>query len=242
MLGRKAAPPSDTNHASVSLRECVYLTLEGKYAPHSIGRCYEALIVALILASIAAFVIGSLFVPEYNGDAAYLKLCGTRCDMIFFGNDSSNGLSVLGRGADFSTSLLEVITIAVFSVDYLLRLWTADIESPKYAGFFGRLLYIPTFYSVIDLASTLPFYVDMLTPAQAIASTQFLRMFRQVSPPPAAFYFSHCLEPTLISFILLNLTSPPPKYAPPPAYTNRVQVLPHVTDGGQVGRISRHAR
>jgi len=73
---------------------------------------------------------------------------------------------------------LEVITIAVFTVDYILRLVTCDIESPRYAGFVGRLRYLPTFYSLVDLASTLPFYIDALSPNISIEATQFLRMFR----------------------------------------------------------------
>ena len=89
----------------------------------------------------------------------------------------SLGLGFLGIG-EFATSIVEVVTIAVFTVDYILRLVTCDIESPQYAGFVGRLRYLPTFYSLVDLASTVPFYVDALLPNISIEATQFLRMFR----------------------------------------------------------------
>lgn len=88
-----------------------------------------------------------------------------------------SGLGFLGIG-QFATSILEVITIAVFTVDYILRLVTCDIESPRYAGFVGRLRYLPSFYSLVDLASTVPFYVDALSPNISLEATQFLRMFR----------------------------------------------------------------
>lgn len=88
-----------------------------------------------------------------------------------------SGLGFLGIG-EFATSILEVVTIAVFTIDYILRLVTCDIESPRYAGFVGRLRYLPTFYSLVDLASTVPFYVDALSPNISLEATQFLRMFR----------------------------------------------------------------
>ena len=87
------------------------------------------------------------------------------------------GLGFLGIGV-FATSIVEVVTIAVFTIDYILRLWTCDLESPRYAGFVGRLRYLPSFYSVVDLASTVPFYVDALSPNISLEATQFLRMFR----------------------------------------------------------------
>lgn len=88
-----------------------------------------------------------------------------------------SGLGFLGIG-EFATSILEVVTIAVFTIDYILRLVTCDVESPRYAGFVGRLRYLPTFYSLVDLASTVPFYVDALSPNISLEATQFLRMFR----------------------------------------------------------------
>ena len=35
---------------------------------------------------------------------------------------------------------LEMVSVAIFSVEYLLRLWVAPLN-PKYAGRFGRLRY-----------------------------------------------------------------------------------------------------
>lgn len=169
---------SKEDQTALPLREKVYLVLEGLYKPHSIGRIYESLIVSLILASILAFVLASLFVEKYNANAWYFGWCDKTCDMIWFGNYADNGLGWLGRGDTFNTSLLEVTTIFIFTVDYCLRLWTADIESPAYAGFWGRLRYIPSFYSVVDLISTVPFFFDALNPEVDVAATQFLRMFR----------------------------------------------------------------
>lgn len=125
---------------------------------------YESFTIFLIVLNVLAFIIGSLFIEEYNNkdnDAMWAShqegICGKVCDGLFFGNYDDNILEFLNLG---STSVLEIVTVAVFSVDYLFRVYLADLENPKFAGFAGRLLYLPTFYSLVDLASTVPFYVD----------------------------------------------------------------------------------
>ena len=85
-------------------------------------------------------------------------VCGSVCDGLFFGNYEDNMLAFLNIG---STSVLEIVTVAVFSVDYIMRVYLADLENPAlFSGFWGRIRYLPTFYSLVDLASTIPFYVD----------------------------------------------------------------------------------
>ena len=69
--------------------------------------------------------------------------------------------------------------MAIFTVDYLLRLYTADLIHEKYAGIRGRCKFVLSFFSLVDLASTVPFYVDsFLLPDQDLAASNFLRMFR----------------------------------------------------------------
>ena len=128
------------------------------------GSIYEGFTILLIVLNVLAFIIGSLFIEEYNNkdnDAAWTSrqdgICGKICDGLFFGNYEDNMLEFLNLG---STSVSEILTVAVFSVDYLLRVYLADLENAKFSGFVGRLLYLPTFYSLVDLASTVPFYVD----------------------------------------------------------------------------------
>ena len=88
----------------------------------------------------------------------------------------NSGLESLNVGA---TSILEIITIAVFSVEYILRLYTCDLEDSKYQGLLGRLRYIPTFFSMVDLVSTVPFYIDAFVLRDTdVAGSAFLRMFR----------------------------------------------------------------
>jgi hypothetical protein len=74
---------------------------------------------------------------------------------------------------------LELITVAVFTVEYLLRMYVADLESERYQGWYGRLRWIPTFFPMVDICSTLPFYLDaFFFRHMDIAASSFLRMFR----------------------------------------------------------------
>jgi len=143
------------------------------------GKVYEKFNILLIIINVLAFIVGSLFVEQYN-DAPWAQrqggICDNTCDALWFGNYDDNDLQGLGLG---STSVLEIFTVLVFTVDYLLHFYTADLEDPKYKGFWGRIKYIPTFFSLVDLASTLPFYIDAFFVRNAdIGATQFLRMFR----------------------------------------------------------------
>jgi len=76
----------------------------------------------------------------------------------------------------------------IFSVESLLHVDTAVLEDPtKYAGWIGRLRCILTFFSLVDLASTVPFYVDaFLLRHTDIAASQFLRMLHAPTAPPDA--------------------------------------------------------
>ena len=57
--------------------------------------------------------------------------------------------------------LFEVVTVAIFSVEYLLRIWTA-VEFEEHRGLSpwqARLRYVTSFHAVIDLLAILPFYL-----------------------------------------------------------------------------------
>jgi len=167
--------PSNTNNNDKRIP--LFLFLEAKTPA---GLKYESFTIILILISVLTFILSSLFLPEYNTESTIATKCGGQdgniCDAVFFGNYPNNALSFLNIGA---TSITEIFIVFVFSIDYILRIYTADLIDVKYSGFIGRLQYIPTFFSLVDLASTVPFYVDaFLLPNTDIAASNFLRMFR----------------------------------------------------------------
>ena len=73
--------------------------------------------------------------------------------------------------------MLEILTVLVFTIDYICRFYVAGEEDLQYRGFVGRLRFMCTFFSLVDLVSIVPFYVDFAVPGNLPAS-QFLRMFR----------------------------------------------------------------
>lgn len=66
-------------------------------------------------------------------------------------------------------------------MDYILRFFTADLidGGKQYGGLWGRVKFIFSFFSLVDLASIVPFYVDSFVLKDVdLASSNFLRMFR----------------------------------------------------------------
>ena len=66
---------------------------------------------------------------------------------------------------------LEIITVIIFSIEYLLRIWTADLLYPDAKH--PRLKYIFSLMALIDLLAILPFYLPFVA-----ADLRFLRMMR----------------------------------------------------------------
>lgn len=77
------------------------------------------------------------------------------------------------RYEDFFQNL-EYFSIAVFSVEYFLRIWTS-VENPKYN--FSRRKYIFSGMAIIDLLSILPSHLDFVL-GYIPVDLLFLRMFR----------------------------------------------------------------
>ncbi len=76
---------------------------------------------------------------------------------------------------------VEVVTVSVFTVEYVLRVWTS-IEIPRYAdgrlsGFSNRLRFMTTPYALIDFLAILPFYLVMFGVFGGI-DMRFLRAVR----------------------------------------------------------------
>jgi voltage-gated potassium channel len=76
-----------------------------------------------------------------------------------------------------------VISVALFSVEYLLRLWSC-VEDPRYSRpVLGRLRWAVSFMALVDLASILPFYISFLgfesrLDARVVRALRLLRLFR----------------------------------------------------------------
>ena len=56
---------------------------------------------------------------------------------------------------------IEQVALTVFSIEYLLRIWTADMLYPQLSPWRARGKYVLSGMAIIDLVSILPFYIPM---------------------------------------------------------------------------------
>jgi voltage-gated potassium channel len=68
----------------------------------------------------------------------------------------------------------EIFSIVIFTLEYLLRLWTAPLKNPHLSAWKAYLKYIFSFIALIDLLAILPFYLPFL----GVEDLRLLRMMR----------------------------------------------------------------
>ncbi len=126
-----------------TLRRRTYEILESAGGEPA-GRLFNKLMIGLIIANVAAIVLGS--VPSI----------GTRYRAWF--------------------ELFEWMSIALFTLEYGVRVWAAvERDDGRYqAPWRGRLRYMMSPLAVIDLLAILPFYIGFLLPVDL----RFMRVFR----------------------------------------------------------------
>ena len=71
----------------------------------------------------------------------------------------------------------------VFTVEYALRIWTANLLYPKRNWFMARVCYVFSPMAIIDLLAIFPFYIPFVLPKEmisirALRALRFLRMFK----------------------------------------------------------------
>lgn len=80
-------------------------------------------------------------------------------------------------------TFIDYLTTIFFTIEVSLRIWCADLLDPKFKGFCGRIRYCFTFYGMIDILSTYPFYFHFFikipyTALKALRIARLLRIFR----------------------------------------------------------------
>ncbi len=78
---------------------------------------------------------------------------------------------------------IEVSSVLIFTIEYLLRLWTSDFIYPQKTSFQARFKYAFSFIAIIDLLAILPFYIPFLIPIdlrilRVIRIIRLLRIFK----------------------------------------------------------------
>lgn len=74
----------------------------------------------------------------------------------------------------------ELFSIVIFSLEYILRLWTADILYPESSKIGARFKFVFSFMGLIDLLAILPFFLPLLIKAdlRIIRALRLTRLFR----------------------------------------------------------------
>lgn len=87
--------------------------------------------------------------------------------------------------AKYSTaiSIIEAVTVIIFTIEYILRLWTAGYLYPEKSKAGAILSFMLSFEGVIELVSILPFYLPGDFPVGVVAFRIFriIRIFRLFS-------------------------------------------------------------
>lgn len=71
----------------------------------------------------------------------------------------------------------ELFSVVMFSAEYILRFWTADLDIEKGTTLSKRLKFSLSTYGIIDLLAILPFYLPLLFPFD-LRVLRILRLFR----------------------------------------------------------------
>jgi voltage-gated potassium channel len=73
----------------------------------------------------------------------------------------------------------DAASVAIFTVEYVLRLWTCNLDPRYRSPVLGRLRFALTPLAIIDLVAILPFYLPMLAvDLRFVRSVRLFRLFR----------------------------------------------------------------
>lgn len=86
----------------------------------------------------------------------------------------------LSAKAQSVLSAVEVLSVIIFTVEYILRVWTSDILYGSLPSAKARVKYIFSFMAIIDLLAIMPFYLPMLISIdlRALRTLRLVRLLR----------------------------------------------------------------
>lgn len=75
---------------------------------------------------------------------------------------------------------IEFISVIIFTLEYIVRLWTSDLKHPYINSSKARIKYSLSFMSIIDLAAILPFYLPfiLIVDLRVLRALRIIRLFR----------------------------------------------------------------
>ena len=105
------------------------------------------------------------------------------CDFFIAGTIIINLFVTLFETFDIAAPYMSVlkrvdwITMAIFGVEYCLRVWTAEYLYPKKEPLKAKLAFMTSFYGIIDMLTFLPYFLPIFFP-MGIVAFRMLRVAR----------------------------------------------------------------
>jgi voltage-gated potassium channel len=77
-------------------------------------------------------------------------------------------------------NIFEIFSVAIFTVEYLFRVWSCTVNEKYSHPVFGRMRYLVTPFAIVDLLAILPFYLPKLIPVDLrfLRALRLIRIFR----------------------------------------------------------------
>jgi voltage-gated potassium channel len=112
-------------------------------------------------------------------------------------------LQPLPRRLILGIEIFEIFTIAVFTVEYILRIWSCT-ENPRYSHpLGGRVRFALTPLAIVDLIVVLPFYLAFFM-GQHLNFLRILRMLRVIRIIPIFKLFRYSRSLQILGSVLKN--------------------------------------
>lgn len=88
-------------------------------------------------------------------------------------------IPAISRKYGFAFESFEVFSIIIFSIEYILRVWTCNANESFNNQITARFRYILTPFAIVDFLAIIPFYLPMLLPnLMFMRGIRLLRIFR----------------------------------------------------------------
>ena len=86
----------------------------------------------------------------------------------------------ISEGLEKILLIIDWVVQIFFTIEVSLRIWAASEINPKYKGFWGRIKYCFSFYGIIDILATYPFWINYLIPmpVSALRTFRIARLFQ----------------------------------------------------------------
>jgi voltage-gated potassium channel len=74
--------------------------------------------------------------------------------------------------------LFEIVSVAIFTLEYILRVWSCTARAEYAAPVLGRVRFMLSGALLVDILAILPFYAGLVFPGAAFADLRFIRALR----------------------------------------------------------------